>query len=82
MRHDVNDATPRRRRPQHPYRGRRLRLRRAIPMLCAVLAGFLLLAPEALANFITPKSGGSPNANHIHSLYDIILYLAAIVAVL
>jgi len=51
-------------------------------MLCAVLAGFLLLAPEALANFITPKSGGSPNANHIHSLYDIILYLAAIVAVL
>jgi cytochrome c oxidase subunit 2 len=35
-----------------------------------------------MANFITPKSGGSPNANQIHSLYNIVLYVAAIVAVL
>jgi cytochrome c oxidase subunit 2 len=42
----------------------------------------LALAPEALANFITPKSGGSPNANEIASLYRIILYLAAVVFVI
>jgi cytochrome c oxidase subunit 2 len=35
-----------------------------------------------MANFITPKSGGSPNANQIHSLYNVVLYIAAIVAVL
>jgi cytochrome c oxidase subunit 2 len=44
--------------------------------------GSLLLAPEALANFITPKSGGSPNANEIDSLYKIILYIAAVVFVI
>jgi cytochrome c oxidase subunit II len=42
----------------------------------------LLLAPSAFANFITPKSGGSPNANQIASLYKIILYLAAVVFVI
>jgi cytochrome c oxidase subunit 2 len=42
----------------------------------------LALAPEALANFITPKSGGSPNGNEIASLYRIILYIAAVVFVL
>ena len=44
--------------------------------------GSLLLAPAALANFITPKSGGSPNANEIDSLYRIILYIAAVVFVI
>jgi cytochrome c oxidase subunit 2 len=34
-----------------------------------------------LANFFTPKSGGSPNANQIDSLYKIILYIAAVVFV-
>jgi cytochrome c oxidase subunit 2 len=82
LRHDVNDATSRRRRREHPGRGRRLRLRGAVPTLAVVLAGSLVLAPSALANFITPKSGGSPNANQIHSLYSVILYVAAIVAVL
>jgi cytochrome c oxidase subunit 2 len=42
----------------------------------------LVVAPEALANFITPKSGGSPNANEIASLYRIILYIAAVVFVI
>jgi cytochrome c oxidase subunit 2 len=42
----------------------------------------LLLAPDALANFITPKSGGSPNANQIDSLYKIILYIAGVVLVI
>jgi cytochrome c oxidase subunit 2 len=42
----------------------------------------LVLAPSAFANFITPKTGGSPNADQIHSLYLIILYVAAVVFVL
>jgi len=60
--------------------------RRRIPrLLCAALATSVLslvLAPSAFANFITPKAGGSPNANQIHSLYMIILYIAAVVFVL
>ncbi len=50
--------------------------------LTACIAVSLLSAPAALASFITPKSGGSPNANGIDSLYKIILYIAAIVFVL
>jgi cytochrome c oxidase subunit 2 len=42
----------------------------------------LVLAPAALANFILPKSGGSPNADQIASLYKIILYVAAVVFVI
>ena len=53
---------------------------RVFPTL-AVLAGGLLLAPDAFANFITPKSGGSPNANSIHTLYVIVLIVAAVVFV-
>jgi cytochrome c oxidase subunit 2 len=47
-----------------------------------VLLAALVLAPDALANFITPKSGGSPNANQIDSLYKIVLYIAAVVFVI
>jgi cytochrome c oxidase subunit II len=46
-----------------------------------VLTGSLLLAPAALANLLMPKSGGSPNADQIHSLYQAIFYLAAVVFV-
>ena len=46
-----------------------------------VLTASLVLAPSALANFITPKSGGSPNANSIHTLYLIVLIVAAVVFV-
>jgi cytochrome c oxidase subunit II len=46
------------------------------------MAGLLALAPMAFANFITPKSGGSPNANAIASLYKIVLYMAAVVLVI
>jgi cytochrome c oxidase subunit 2 len=53
---------------------------RVVPVL-AVIASGLLLAPDAFANFITPKSGGSPNANSIHTLYVIVLIVAAIVFV-
>jgi cytochrome c oxidase subunit II len=46
-----------------------------------VLLLSLVFAPDALANFITPKSGGSPNANDIATLYKIVLYIAAVVFV-
>jgi cytochrome c oxidase subunit II len=55
---------------------------RVLAVGAAVLAASLILAPEALANFLTPKSGGSPNADAIHGLYKIILYMAAVVFVL
>ena len=47
----------------------------------AVVASSLLFVPDAFANFITPKAGGSPNANSIHTLYVIVLIVAAIVFV-
>jgi cytochrome c oxidase subunit 2 len=43
------------------------------------ITGSLTFAPAAFAHFITPKSGGSPNANEIASLYKIVLYIAAVV---
>ena len=46
------------------------------------LVASLLLAPGAFANFLTPKSGGSPNADSISTLYKIILYLAIVVFVI
>jgi len=83
LRPDVNDAKPRRRQ-RHQHRDRRwgLLLRGAAAMVGLALAGSLILAPEALANFITPKAGGSPNANQIHSLYVIVLILAGVVFVI
>jgi cytochrome c oxidase subunit II len=51
---------------------------RVMPALAVVACG-LVLAPDALANFITPKAGGSPNANSIHSLYIVVLIIAAVV---
>ena len=55
------------------------RLRGAIGLLALCMLVSLLVVPDAFANFITPKSGGSPNANQIHSLYSIVLYIAAVV---
>jgi cytochrome c oxidase subunit 2 len=57
-----------------------MRARLTLAVGTAVLAS-LVLAPVALANFITPKSGGSPNADAIASLYKIVLYIAAFVFV-
>jgi cytochrome c oxidase subunit II len=71
LRPDASDAKRRRRTPR---------------VFSAALASSvlvaLLMAPSAFANFITPKSGGSPNADQIHSLYLIILYIAAVVFVI
>jgi cytochrome c oxidase subunit II len=79
---DVNDATPPRgdRRRRSPLSSRRVR--GSVAVLGVALLASLILSPEALANFITPKSGGSPNANEIDSLYKIVLYLAAVVFVI
>jgi len=55
------------------------RLRIATALTAGALLLSLIFAPDALANFITPKSGGSPNANHIATLYKIVLYIAAVV---
>jgi cytochrome c oxidase subunit 2 len=46
------------------------------------LTAILVIAPDAMANFITPKAGGSPNANGISTLYKLVLYLAAVVFVI
>jgi cytochrome c oxidase subunit 2 len=54
---------------------------RLVPAAGAIFGASMLLAPDAMAGFITPKSGGSPNANEIHSLYTILLWVAAFVFV-
>jgi cytochrome c oxidase subunit II len=65
-----------------PPRKLRLGRRAGLSAVPALVIALVLVEPSsALANFWTPKSGGSPNANEIDSLYKIILYLAALVAV-
>lgn len=44
------------------------------------LTMLLLFAPGAFA-FITPESGGSPNADSINTLYKLVLYIAIVVFV-
>jgi cytochrome c oxidase subunit II len=76
LRPDVPAAKSRRR------RARRTQLRFLALALALAVVASLTVAPAALANFITPKSGGSANANQIASLYRIILYIAAVVFVI
>ena len=73
---EVNDVPSRRRR--RPLGGLALRV---APVFATIAVGTLAFAPSALANFIMPKSGGSPNANSIHTLYFIVLIIAAVVFV-
>jgi cytochrome c oxidase subunit 2 len=81
LRPDVNDANVRR--GSAPHRPRRHFAARGLPLALALaLATLLALAPVALANFITPKQGGSPNANEIGTLYRLLLYVAAVVFVI
>ncbi len=58
---------------------RRTLMLRIVPAVTTAVVGSLAFAPSAFANFITPKSGGSPNANSIHTLYLIVLIVAAVV---
>jgi cytochrome c oxidase subunit II len=73
VRHAVHDVPPLRRR-------RRLG-RLGLTLGLVALLG-LVLAPSAFAGFITPKTGGSPNADSISSLYKVVLYIAAVVFVI
>jgi cytochrome c oxidase subunit 2 len=50
-----------------------------VALLTAGAGGSLLFAPSAMANCCVVKSGGSPNANAIHSLYVLVLILAIVV---
>ena len=56
-------------------------LRNAALLGALTLLAMLAFAPNAFANFFTPQSGGSPNANRIENLYSITLYIAAVVFV-
>jgi cytochrome c oxidase subunit II len=61
-------------------RGARGSIRRRLVLTVALILGVsLLVAPDAFANFLTPKSGGSPNAKAISDLYKIVLYIAAVI---
>jgi cytochrome c oxidase subunit 2 len=61
---------------------RALPRRRAIFLALAGAAVLLLaLAPVASANWLTPEDGGSPNANHINTLYVIVLIIGAVIFV-
>lgn len=62
-------------RPESPFR------RRLAAALLLATIGSLIFAGSAFAGFITPESGGSPNADQISSLYKIILYIAIVVFV-
>jgi cytochrome c oxidase subunit 2 len=76
LRPDVPDASSRRRcRPAGFVIGLTV-------ALTAAVTASLVVVPDAFANFITPKSGGSPNANQIATLYKLILYIAAVVFVI
>lgn len=55
--------------------------RRAVAALLLATIGSLVFASGAFADFLTPESGGSPNADQIDSLYKIVLYIAIVVFV-
>ena len=55
--------------------------RRLVAALLLATTGSLVCASGAFADFLTPESGGSPNADQIDSLYKIILYIAIVVFV-
>lgn len=58
-----------------------LRRRLVAALLLATIAS-LVCASGAFADFLTPESGGSPNADQIDSLYKIVLYIAIVVFVI
>src|SRR5690348_15509977 len=59
---------------------RRSRSRLALALAAVALLG-LVAAPIASASLIAPQTGGSPNADSIHTLYMIVFVLACIIFV-
>jgi cytochrome c oxidase subunit 2 len=55
--------------------------RRLVAALLLATIASLVFVSGAFADFLTPESGGSPNADQIDSLYKIILYIAIVVFV-
>jgi cytochrome c oxidase subunit 2 len=55
--------------------------RRLLAALLLATIASLVFATGAFADFLTPESGGSPNADQIDSLYKIVLYIAIVVFV-
>lgn len=53
----------------------------AVPILLTALAAVLVLAPSASADWISPESGGSPNADKIDSLYWATMIIAIVIFV-
>jgi cytochrome c oxidase subunit II len=52
-----------------------------VTALAAALIAMLVAAPAAFADFFTPESGGSPQAEDIDTLYKITLYIGIVVFV-
>jgi cytochrome c oxidase subunit 2 len=65
-----------------PSPGHVLRRRALALALLAALAALLVAAPSALADAISPESGGSPNADDIDTLYKITLYVSIVIFLL
>lgn len=55
--------------------------RRLVAALLLTTIGSLVFASGAFASLVAPEAGGSPNADSIHSLYMIVLYVAIVVFV-
>jgi cytochrome c oxidase subunit 2 len=67
--------------PALAARPSRTRRRAFAIAFAASLAGGLALAAGASADFLTPQSGGSPNADDIDTLYKIVLAVAVVIFV-
>jgi cytochrome c oxidase subunit 2 len=52
---------------------------RAVLVLAAAIVGALIAAPAAMAGFLSPEHGGSPNADRIHTLYMFVFVIGVIV---
>jgi cytochrome c oxidase subunit 2 len=50
-----------------------------VPAVLVAVLGTLTLAPAAFADFISPESGGSPNADSIDRLYWVLFALSCVV---
>jgi cytochrome c oxidase subunit 2 len=57
----------------------RRRLRTLAVLLPVALVGALVVSPTASAGWFLPESGGSPNADHIRTLYILIALVALVI---